>query len=42
MSLTIADDDHEDAVEDELPEGDLDVQPLVLVVLQHLAGGPHT
>ena len=38
---TIADDEHEDEVDEQLPEGDLDVQLRVLVVLQHLPGCPH-
>ena len=40
-NYTIADDEHEDEVDEQLPEGDLDVQLRVLVVLQHLPGCPH-
>ena len=40
-NLTIADDEHEDEIDEQLPQGDLDVQLRVLVVLQHLPGCPH-
>ena len=36
-----ADDEHEDAVDEELTEGGLHVELFVAVVLEHLAGGPH-
>ena len=38
--LTVRDDQHENAVQDELPERDLDVE-LRIRVLEHLPGGPH-